>query len=241
MDEQDKIEAAVEKKAQFLNQGLAFIRDLKPRFVVPFAGQYTLCGKLSVLDDYRGIPTLHAAASYFHRASHDRTLVMDAGDWIDLQGSVATEGSRCGSMAEERRRAYRDTVLAKRALDYENDALPTQAELEDLARAAFARFDRRRRAMGIEIMRPLYIAMLDGYDAHLRTDGELTITRNGKAYQHYAPYVRLTVDPRLLVKLLKGPSHAHWNRAEIGSHITFERVPDVYDRGLYRALHHFYA
>ena len=31
-----------------------------------------------------------------------------------------------------------------------------------------------------------------------------------------------------------GPKYAHWNNAEIGSHITFYRKPDsLYERGMH--------
>ena len=57
----------------------------------------------------------------------------------------------------------------------------------------------------------------------------------------YKKYVKLSLDTRLLKWILLGPVHAHWNVAENGSHITFERKPNVYERGLYYCLAFFYA
>jgi len=38
-----------------------------------------------------------------------------------------------------------------------------------------------------------------------------------------------------------GPKFAHWNVAENGSHIIFDREPNIYERGLYYCLSFFYA
>jgi len=45
-------------------------------------------------------------------------------------------------------------------------------------------------------------------------------------------YVTYNVDFKLLYRILRGPRYAHWNNAEIGSHIMFSRRPEVYERGL---------
>ena len=42
------------------------------------------------------------------------------------------------------------------------------------------------------------------------------------------------------MRILSGPKNAHWNNAEIGSHLTFERKPDNYERGLYYCLSYFH-
>ena len=34
--------------------------------------------------------------------------------------------------------------------------------------------------------------------------------------------MKLKLDPRLLKRILMGPKYAHWNNAEIGSHLKFE-------------------
>ena len=56
---------------------------------------------------------------------------------------------------------------------------------------------------------------------------------------NYKIYVRLTLDTKLLKWILMGPKFAHWNVAENGSHISFDREPNVYERGLYYCLSYF--
>ena len=44
----------------------------------------------------------------------------------------------------------------------------------------------------------------------------------------------------LLKKILMGPRHAHWNNAEIGSHILYYRSPNVFERNLHLSLCYFH-
>lgn len=46
--------------------------------------------------------------------------------------------------------------------------------------------------------------------------------------------LNIETDPRLLRRLLT--RKAHWNAAEIGSHLTFWREPNIYERAPYYAL-----
>ena len=54
-------------------------------------------------------------------------------------------------------------------------------------------------------------------------------------------FVKISLDIRLLYNILSGPRYAHWNNAEIGSHLVFERKPNIFERGLYHALCFFHS
>ena len=54
-------------------------------------------------------------------------------------------------------------------------------------------------------------------------------------------YLLLKVDKRLLYKILQGPMYAHWNNADIGSHIDYYRKPDIYEKKLFYCLNFFHA
>ena len=54
-------------------------------------------------------------------------------------------------------------------------------------------------------------------------------------------HVIYKLNPNLLKNILKGPKYAHWNNAEIGSHIRFYRNPNVFDRKLYLSMSYFHA
>ena len=61
-----------------------------------------------------------------------------------------------------------------------------------------------------------------------------------KKVQKLKKYVIYELDSRLLKNILLGPRFAHWNNAEIGSHIKFFRKPDIYERKLYNAMNYFH-
>ena len=74
---------------------------------------------------------------------------------------------------------------------------------------------------------------------NLGEDSSMEIVNNGVHLNQNA-FVRISLDKRLLFRLLKGPRYAHWNNAEIGSHLRFERYPNIYERGLYHILCFFH-
>ena len=56
----------------------------------------------------------------------------------------------------------------------------------------------------------------------------------------FSKFVIYETDIRLLKLILKGPRFAHWNNAEIGSHIKFTRNPDVWTPAVYQSICYFH-
>ncbi len=54
-------------------------------------------------------------------------------------------------------------------------------------------------------------------------------------------FVEYQLSLKLLNRILKGPKYAHWNNAEIGSHIKYRRVPNTFERGLYYSMCYFHS
>lgn len=42
-------------------------------------------------------------------------------------------------------------------------------------------------------------------------------------------------------KLLMGPRYAHWNNAEIGSHLKFFRKPNIFEKNVYGSMVYFHC
>ena len=51
----------------------------------------------------------------------------------------------------------------------------------------------------------------------------------------------MEVDFRLLYMLLKGPKYAHWDNADHGSHIKYNKSPNVYEKGIYHLMCYFHS
>ena len=75
----------------------------------------------------------------------------------------------------------------------------------------------------------------------LRSDGisPEIISQNEK--NKFKKFLIIKTDYRLLLRLMRGPKFAHWNNAEIGSHLEFIRNPNVYERGLFYCLNFFHS
>ena len=64
--DEDKIKKYGEVKRQkFLDWGMGFLNILKPKYYMPYAGTYTLCGFLSNLEKFKVTPELPEALNYY--------------------------------------------------------------------------------------------------------------------------------------------------------------------------------
>ena len=57
---------------------------------------------------------------------------------------------------------------------------------------------------------------------------------------NFQKYLYLSLDMRLFYEILQNSKKAHWNNAEIGCHISWKRVPNIYDRSLMYCLNFFH-
>src|SRR5205823_3739701 len=120
----EREQAATAKKLQFLTQGENFIRAVRPRYYLPFAGTYTLSGRLAALNAHRGVPELEEACAFYHRSEkidheHSQCLHLASDGYIDLASGEVNSGEEPRNGAAKAR--YIAEVLASRPLDYERD------------------------------------------------------------------------------------------------------------------------
>lgn len=237
--------AAEAKKARFLGQGERFVTATGPRFYLPFAGTYLLSGKLAKLNPFRGVPELEEARAFFERpdSSIDRDcsqcVALSSGGQLDLATGEQTLPHAPADAAARAR--YVAEVLAPRLLDYETCEPPQVDRLKELAPLAYERMERKRRQLGFQTETRVYVELGEGLLARLSLAGEGFEFVAPDAPRREDRFVLFRTDPRLLYWLLQGPRYAHWDNAEIGSHVEFERRPDVFERGLYRIMCSFHA
>ena len=113
--------------------------------------------------------------------------------------------------------------------------------IKDLISKSFDTYEKKRIEIGFTTETAIIIEIFK--------DKFVIITANGNGYQiveknnlpKFEKYVKISLDNALLLRILKGPAYAHWNNAEIGSHLVFERKPEIYERGLYYSLSFFHS
>ncbi len=188
---------------------------LKTKTVLPFAGDYQLCGRLSDLNELRGVPGVEAACNALRNSGLEIV---------------------CNNLSSEGRLKYVHDELRNRKLDYEDDPCPDDQELADLLKPAFERFDAKRREFDFKAKGTVYL--------YVNPDNWFVIPPVGEPYMSgdrpSGNFVSIATDPRLLKRLLMGPKHAHWNNAEIGSHLIFERSGGI-ELGMQLMMSYFHG
>ncbi|WP_102108574.1 MBL fold metallo-hydrolase [Oceaniglobus roseus] len=230
-DDAGRRAAAARKEAQFIAQAVRYVDAVQPRAFMPFAGTYVLGGRLGPLNGTRGVPSLAEALAR-----------IEAGISVESRGFLLPAGESFDFGSEEVSAAYREPAAEEVAAfvastagapyDYDDVEDVGDAALFDALSAAHPRFAAKARDIGFDS--PTRIVVRDGNGFAAAFDAV-----NGPEPVEAMPeagFVEITVDRRLLQQLLKGPRFAHWNNAEIGSHLHYRRVPDTFERGLYYCL-----
>ena len=192
-----------------------FARLLKTKNVLPFAGDYQLCGRLADLNEWRGIPPIEATRN-----------------WLLANGLKVF----CNNLSSEGRLRYIHEELRNRKLDYEDDPEPSEQEIADLLKPAFERFDAKRKEFDFKAKSTIHLHVGDGNWFIIPPTGEPHISTDGPTDS----FVAIATDPKLLKRLLMGPKGAHWNNAEIGSHLIFERAGQM-ELGMQLLMSYFHG
>ncbi|NRP58437.1 hypothetical protein [Marinobacterium sp. xm-d-564] len=228
--EEEKLIAANGKEQQFINQAIKYIELIKPTSFAPFAGTYMLGSRLSSLTKFRGVPSVLDATTYLNNAvsSISNGIYLERFDTYDCEAQSLKK-------SEDKFALTRDeyvSEISKRPLDYDNDYWD-DGELGDLIAAAYKRFMAKAEEINF-ISKTNLVIRSDKFAFQLNTNGqaeEIEVTKDLSE-----PFVRIDVDHNLLHRLLRGPRFAHWNNAEIGSHLKYLRKPNTFERGLYHCL-----
>ncbi len=244
MKESEKMEARKRVIHQYWSQAESYVNLLKPRFYMPFAGRYVLAGKKSILNPQRSVGELEDAHEYFINSSkinqkEHQCIILNSKSSFDIDTEQKSMQYTLIDLGEKQN--YIEKVLEKRTYDYENDDTAEFNEIEDLISKSFARYEKKRIEIGFTSETIIIIEIFK--------DKLLIITANGNGYKiiekneliEYEKYVKISLDNKLLVRILKGPAYAHWNNAEIGSHLVYQRKPEIYERGLYYSLSYFHS
>jgi len=120
----------------------------------------------------------------------------------------------------------------------EEEPDPSQADL-DRWRVAFARLSSKREESRFTSKTVVYVELGDGHYARVPLDGrEFSI---GPRAADAEPYIVFRTPRQLVKRILSGPRYAHWNNSVIGSHVQFDRRPDLFEPGAFHLINFFHA
>lgn len=238
---EERSEAENGKIIQFLSQAEKYINLVNPEFFMPFAGTYTLGGRLYNLDERKAVPEITFARDYLTNSdiikADSKCVLLNTHSYFDLKTKKASKDYI--PIDPKEKKIYMQKVLSKLKLDYEHDKKPKIQEIYDLISPAYSRMEEKRKEINFSSDTLWYIKIDD--------DNFIEISMNGAGYSFVNEinsdknYVQYSLDLRLFYNILRGPRYAHWNNAEIGSHIRFKRFPNIFERGLYHSINFFHS
>ncbi len=241
----EKLIAAQSKERQFLNQAIKYIDEIKPDYYLPFAGTYTLTGKLSNLQNLRGVPSIDNAYNFFedyylskNLTDNTKLLKLNPDSTFDLSIKEYDRGYE--KINQKEYNLYITQNLKNQLLSYEIGELPTFDEIYDLSKIAYQKFLDKNLINNVNLKSDIFIK-INKKSLMLRVDKSLSVIHTEEIDTKSKKYVSYETDSRLLKRLLMGPKFAHWNNAEIGSHLKFFRKPNIFERNIYDSMCYFHC
>ena len=240
VEEKKLIALASKKKQDLFKRYLKFTDKIASAHRLPFAGKYALCGKLSILNKYRGV-----ADAVEVRKFDDGAIVLEDGgnSYFDIETMVASS---------ERDVEYKDFYEAEiHDMQFEWDAWfsfsPSNSVLVRLLRQSVLRAHKKSEC-GIHGMYSIY-AMEDedslmGFwekeDPCLFYSPLLTFNCNASCDPFEIPsdidiHSHVFISRKALFAVLTGLTH--WNNYEVGSIFQVRRKPDVFNQSMQDYLH----
>lgn len=236
-----KIEAE-NKKIIFLNQAFKFIKKIKPSYYVPFAGTYVLGGKFAKLNNLRGVSSIDEAYNFIDnliatdKEVNTKSLKLNYETFFDL--SLNEYEKRYTPINPEKKKIYIDS-LKNKYFDYEIKNIPKDDELIEKSKIAYQKYLNRKMINNFKSETKICIKLKDRY---IQIDNSKDLLEFPKIedMDTNKKFIMINTDTRLLNDLLSGPKFAHWNNAEIGSHLRFFRKPNIFERGVYESMSYFH-
>lgn len=224
-----------------LQQCVSYLKHFKPRAFMPFAGQYVLGGKLAPLNAFTSPPKTEELPEIFslllqQHGLDSQFVLLNSGKFYDIDRQASS--SPFDPVNPQERQKYIDNVLTGKKYDYEADPF-VDIDLTTKLQDAYVKMCEHQQHYGVE--NSDWTIYIDAgqeyvYRVPLATGQKVTtVMRN----EFVTPFLRIGLDLRLLTRILD--RKAHWNNAEIGSHLSFYREPNIYHRSIHLFMSYFHS
>lgn len=210
----------------------AIINELRPRFMLPFAGAYVLGGDLHPKNKYLGTTTWDACAHWLteHGIAPTRAVVLRENDTLDIARGVADRPYV--PVDVEAMQRYIETELAAIRYPYQMKPVPPQEALFADIEAASQKLVERMGRLG---MKPTFSVVLNAFCTKFQIYPSF---RRLETTDGIERLLECRLDERLLRMVLDRQSH--WNNAENGGHVSYFRLPNTYEPDLHIGLQFFH-
>jgi UDP-MurNAc hydroxylase len=183
---------------------------LEPKTVIPFAGSYIIGGKNYYKNDYLGTTTWDECADFLKENLKVKIniVTLRENQTFDILNQLQLE--KYERLNLDDRKKYIES-LKDHKYEYEKDNEPNISKLIEDSELASKKMGERLKKFNVELNTNVFIQIKDKTVQIIKGKDE-----NRKLY--------CELDNKLLRRILD--RKAHWNNAEIGTHITFKRYPN---------------
>ena len=215
----------------FLHRLSAAAKTVKARYVMPFAGQYVLGGRLSELNQYRSVVPLSEALDWVANTTESTPIAMAPFSSFDLSTGMVEKAWEEPSSKDVDQYMSR---IAEHSFPYEKAPVRwanSDAELRDALEGVAAEYHRRL-SLGEATTTHRISVVTSTVSGFIDFRGESTLVEIGPVGEMLNSETRLTCHPNLLKGLIQradgfsGFTPMHFNQAEIGSHFEWRRTGD---------------
>jgi UDP-MurNAc hydroxylase len=200
------------------------IKRLKPHSILPFAGSYILGGKFYKKNEYLGTTTWDICADYLREKLDKKynIICLRENDVFDLSKKISNNAYNRINL--KHMKTYIKKIKSKK-YDYEKDSMPSYKKLKS---------DVLKSSENLKVKITNFNVKINS-NVYLKLGRSKVKLLNGKDHKRK---IICSLDNRLLRRILD--RKAHWNNAEIGCHINFERSPDKMDPDVHTAMSFFH-
>lgn len=235
MDEQTMKAEANKKMMNKLNGSVGYLEIFKPDYFIPFAGRFVLTGKNFELNKFRGEPDLEIAFDWLTKNyEFSRGILLNHDECFDLEGKKQSKEYR--RLDQESKWNIIQQMFGSKKYDYELVDMPNEAILCENIIKANSNFQKKRIERGISKKINILIKINEEYSICISCEGSSPKIVKKRNYDMAQPYIMIMTDLRLLDLMLK--RKVNWSIADIGSHLRYERKPDIYIQGIFSLLNH---
>jgi len=225
-----------------LERSEKLINFINPSVFMPFAGFYMLCGSLSHLNHKKANLHPFEALKFYEQNMPDlikdrKCLILNNGEFYCLKTKKQSKEYQ----------HYTDNELntfIKNNIDIkfpyeESETTPNVEDLLHLFDGCYNRMEKHRKQFNFSSNTIVVIKLPQNHFLLVPFDGSGYLIT--KEFNLSSGFVMMEMDFRLLVNLLKGPRYAHWDNADHGSHISYSKIPNIYEKGIYHLMCFFHV
>ena len=245
LSKKEKEKEAILKQQKKLGTIKQYLELLEPKYYIPFAGRYTLCGKNTSLNQYRGEPELEDAFEWTCEnipQEKYKGIILNNDSWFDINTKISNK--EYNPINKKDKKKYIESILSSKKFNYEFESKPKASEIYDLMKKSYENFEKIRQKINWVSNATIILKTEDNDNNELMIgiscNGNGINKINKNTLEKLQHYMIISLDIRLLNWLLIGPQKANWSNADLGSHLKYDRVGSVYKRGLFYCLNHFF-